>query len=133
LLRAVGSLFRKVPRYLDFASGTGRMTEVVVPLDVQSYGVNLSEQMLAQARSKYPRTTFLLRNLTREPSGLEPVQLATAFRFLGNAQDGLREDAITAIHEVLAEYGVLILDNHRIRGRCATACGGCSETVTASL
>ena len=114
LLQAVARLFpRGVPRYLDFACGTGRITEVVAPLAVESYGVDISEKMLAQARFKCPATTFLLRDLTRDPAAIEPVQLVTAFRFFGNAQDRLREEAIGAIRDVLAEKGILILDNHR--------------------
>ena len=114
LSQAVGRLFpHGIPRYLDFACGTGRITQVVAPFAAQSYGVDISENMLAQARSKCPATTFLLRDLTREPAGIAPVQLVTAFRFFGNAQDGLREDAIAAIRALLAEHGILILDNHR--------------------
>src|SRR5213076_3244584 len=82
LLQAVGSLFpRGIPRYLDFACGTGRITQWVAPLAARSYGADVSEKMLAQARSKCRGTAFLLRDLTREPAGLEPVQLVTAFRF----------------------------------------------------
>ena len=114
LLEAVARAFpRGIPRYLDFACGTGRITQLVAPLAVQSYGVDVSETMLAQARAKCPGTTFLLRDLTHEPAGIEPVQLVTAFRFFGNAQDELRRDAIRAMHAVLAEHGILILDNHR--------------------
>ena len=114
LLEAVAREFPQgIRRYLDFACGTGRITQLVAPLAAQSYGVDVSETMLAQARAKCPGTTFLLRDLTHEPAGIEPVQLVTAFRFFGNAQDELRQDAIRAIHDVLAERGILILDNHR--------------------
>jgi SAM-dependent methyltransferase len=114
LLEAVHRWFPQgIPRYLDFACGTGRITQVVAPLAVHSYGVDIAETMLAVARTKCPQTTFLLRDLTREAAAIEPVQLITAFRFFGNAQDELRRDALRALHAVLADDGVLILDNHR--------------------
>ncbi|HYL21853.1 MAG TPA: class I SAM-dependent methyltransferase [Gemmatimonadales bacterium] len=101
-----------VPRYLDFACGTGRIARVVEPLAVRSWGVDVSETMLVEARSKCRRTTFLRRDLTREAAGIEPVQLVTAFRFFGNAQQQLRQEAIGAIRQVLSPGGVLMLDNH---------------------
>ena len=114
LLQLVARFFpREIPRYLDFACGTGRITQLIAPRAAQSYGVDVSEKMLSQARTKCPGTTFLLQDLTRERAAIEPVQLVTAFRFFGNAQDELRRDAISAIRDVLAPGGLLILDNHR--------------------
>jgi hypothetical protein len=69
--------------------------------------------MLDQARSRCPRTTFVLSDVTREAPGIAPVDLATAFRFFGNAQDDLRRSALRAIHDLLGEGGYLILNNHR--------------------
>ena len=91
--------------------------------------------MLARAAPKCPRTTFLLRDMTREPAGIEPVQLVTAFRFFGNAQDALRQTALKAIHDLLVPGGILIFDNHcnpwtlqhclqRLRGRGDAEPGG---------
>jgi len=70
LLRALERLFPQgLSRYLDFACGTGRITEIVAPFALRSYGVDVSETMLAQAPAKCPHTTFLLRDMTREPPG----------------------------------------------------------------
>ena len=43
-----------VPRYLDFACGTGRITGIVAPLARESVGVDVSESMLSRARAKIP-------------------------------------------------------------------------------
>ncbi|SRR5260221_7030448 len=100
-------------RYLDFACGTGRITAIVAPLVSESVGVDLSESMLAEARSKCPTTHFLLADLTREDVDIGQFDLATSFRFFGNAEPELRQAAIAAIAKRLRPRGFLIVNNHR--------------------
>ncbi len=102
-----------VARYLDFACGSGRITQLLEPLARESYGIDVSAGMLERARQKCPRTTFLLHDVTRQDLNVEPFPLVTACRFFGNAQDDLRRDALQALHRLVAERGYLILDNHR--------------------
>lgn len=103
----------RIPRHLDFACGTGRMTSFFAPLSAESFGVDVSETMLAEARRKCPTTTFFVRDLTRDDIDLAPVDVVSAFRFFGNAQDSLRREALVAIHRRLAPGGFLIINNHR--------------------
>src|SRR3954454_9558254 len=71
LARIVPRLFPGgVPRYLDFACGTGRITQMMEALSAESFAVNISEAMMDQARRKCARTTFLLRDVTREEAGI---------------------------------------------------------------
>jgi len=103
-----------VPRYLDFACGTGRVTQVVAPLARDSVGVDISASMLAVAREKCPQTRFVHADLTREAcDDLGTFDLATAFRFFGNAQDDLRDAVLGAIVERLRPGGHLIVNSHR--------------------
>jgi SAM-dependent methyltransferase len=104
-----------VPRYLDFACGTGRITQFVESKADEAHGIDLSPEMVDQARRRCRRTTFRIGDLTRERLELGTFQLVTAFRFFGNAQDELRRDALRAIHRHLAPGGYLILNNHRNR------------------
>jgi ubiquinone/menaquinone biosynthesis C-methylase UbiE len=114
LRRAVPALFPSAPpRHLDFACGTGRVTEVVAPLCAQTVGVDVSSTMLEQARRKCPAVRFVQADLTQGDAGLGSFDLATAFRFFGNAQDELRRDVLQALHRALRPEGVLILDSHR--------------------
>jgi predicted TPR repeat methyltransferase len=101
-----------VLRSLDFACGTGRITQIVEPLVRESYGVDVSEAMLGVARRKCPRTTFVQADLTKTSLKLPPFELVTAFRFFGNAQEPLRAAGLAAIRNVLAPGGLLILNNH---------------------
>lgn len=100
-------------RYLDFACGTGRITAVVAPLVSASTGVDISASMLAVAREKCPGTTFVQADLTRESPALGPFDLATSFRFFGNAERGLRESALRALAKLVRPGGHLIVNNHR--------------------
>src|SRR5207253_532743 len=70
LVEAGARAFRRgMPRDLDFACGNGRIAHLLAPRAVQTYGVDLPETLLAQARAKCAGTTFLLRDLTRGPAG----------------------------------------------------------------
>ena len=115
LRRIVPRLFggRRAPRYLDFACGTGRITATVAPMADASYGIDIAESMLAEARRKCPATEFHVVDVTREPPPIEPVDLATAFRFVGNAQDELRRAALGVLSRLVRPGGYVILNNHR--------------------
>jgi SAM-dependent methyltransferase len=99
--------------YVDFACGTGRITRVVEPLAEVAYGIDVSAAMLAEARRKCVRTTFIEHDLTRRPLALPPVQLVSAFRFMGCAQDELRVEALSAISRLLVPGGYLVVNNHK--------------------
>jgi len=110
----VSALFPKgITRYLDFACGTGRITHRLETIAGQSYGVDISESMLSIARQKCRKTTFVCADLTRNDVDLGQFDAITSFRFFGNAQDELRESALTAIHKLLQPGGYLFLNNHR--------------------
>jgi len=106
----------RIPRYLDFACGTGRITQRVAPLAVESVGVDVSESMLEGARAKCPGTRFLCVDLTRRDTGLGLFDLVTSFRFFGNAQDELRTAALGAIARHVRPGGHLVINNHRNPG-----------------
>jgi ubiquinone/menaquinone biosynthesis C-methylase UbiE len=100
-------------RYLDFACGTGRITSIVAPLVRASTGVDISESMLAGARQKCPRTRFVCVDLTQASAELGPFDLATSFRFFGNAEPRVRDAVLRALARVVRPGGCLIVNNHR--------------------
>lgn len=113
----VRELFSEAPpKYLDFACGTGRITSLVAPLARESWGVDVSASMVAEASRKCPATRFILRDLTTEPLDKRDFDLATAFRFFGNAQDALRGAAFRAISRHLVRGGYFVFNNHRNLG-----------------
>ena len=117
LTRVMPSLFPGgIPRYLDFACGTGRVTQTIAPLARESFGVDVSETMLEQARRKCPGTTFFVRDVTRDGPPVTGVDLVSAFRFFGNAQNELRVAVLRAINAMVADGGYFVLNNHRNPG-----------------
>ena len=102
-----------VGRYLDFACGTGRVTQLIAPLARESVAVDISSTMLTEARAKCPGTEFHLGDITRQDMPIGQFDLASAFRFFGNAQDELRDLAMAAIAVRVRAGGYFLLNNHR--------------------
>ena len=101
------------PRCLDFACGTGRITEVIAPLAAEAVGVDISDSMLEQARRKCPTVRFVHADLTQSDIDLGRFDLVTSFRFFGNAQDDLRRAVLRTMHRILRPGGHLIINSHR--------------------
>lgn len=102
-----------IPRYLDFACGTGRITQRIAPFALEAYGVDISPSMLELARKKCPTAQFVHADLTQKDIEFGLFDLVTSFRFFGNAQDELRSSALQAINRHLHLNGHLIINNHR--------------------
>jgi SAM-dependent methyltransferase len=111
-----GELAPGPARCLDFACGTGRLTALLEQHAGDSVGVDISPSMLAVARQRCRRTRFVEADLTRTPLDLGRFDLICAFRFFGNAQDALRNEALAALMPMLAPGGRVLLDNHRNAG-----------------
>jgi predicted TPR repeat methyltransferase len=81
---------------LDFACGTGRVTNLLENRVATSTGVDVSESMLTIAREKLKRTEIIQADITREKNILKPKKfnLITAFRFFLNAEPELRLAAV---------------------------------------
>jgi SAM-dependent methyltransferase len=95
---------------LDFACGTGRITNIAAELFDDVLGIDVSEAMLACAQ--VPRNVRLRHSdMTVEPLG-ETFDVVTAFRFFLNAEDPLRQDALKAIREHLKDGGRLVCNIH---------------------
>lgn len=102
-----------IDNYLDFACGTGRITQCVSPKSSHSFGVDVSETMLAQAKEKSPNTTFFQCDLTKDDIDIPKMDLVTAFRFFGNAENELRRNILQEISKLLRPGGYFITNNHR--------------------
>ncbi len=115
ILEAVASrhFSGRIPRYLDFACGTGRITTVLAGHAHKTIGIDVSDSMVAVARRKLPDAEFLVSDITRAAPSFEPFDLVTAFRFMGNAQDELRQAALRALGQLIRPGGLLVLNNHR--------------------
>ena len=124
-----------IDRYLDFACGTGRVTQLLAPFAQQVVGVDVSESMMSIAMARLPEARFLHADITRADDNkahdLGLFNLIRSFRFFGNAEDSLRVAVLRALHERLADDGILLINNHRnpnaIAMRLQRATGGAVE------
>ena len=101
-------------RHLDFACGTGRIIEHMQGRAAESVGIDVSESMLAVARSRLTDAELLQADITcSDVLGSRQFNLITAFRFFPNAQDELRSSAIAGLVRHLSDDGYLIFNNHK--------------------
>ena len=93
---------------LDFACGTGRITNLAAEFFGTVAGVDVSDSMLSCA--SVPGNVRLYNiDLTRKSLG-RTFDTITAFRFFLNADERLRTEALHAIHEHLKEGGALVFN-----------------------
>lgn len=102
-----------VPRYLDFACGTARITQTVAPFAKEAIGIDISLSMLEQARKRCPNVHFIQADVTQTKPDIGGFDLATSFRFFGNAQPALRTSALQVLADLVKPGGYLIINNHR--------------------
>lgn len=98
---------------LDFACGTGRILRHVAPFVDEATGVDISEAMVASARSSKPFLDVRVGDLlSSDPSDAE-YDVITAFRFLLNVEPSVRAEVFARFREkLLPRDGLLIFNNH---------------------
>lgn len=99
-------------RYLDFACGTGRILQLAAPYFTESIGVDVSGTMLAVAGQRVPRARLIRADITIAPPEVGSFSVITLFRFLLNAEDGLRKSVLRWLRAIIAPKGVLVVNNH---------------------
>jgi SAM-dependent methyltransferase len=101
-------------RYLDFASGTGRVAEFMENAVASATAIEVSPSMAARARSRLRKTEVLCRDITEPDSFLEArYDLITCFRFFLNTEPEIRLAAMQALAaRLLDEQSWLIFNNH---------------------
>ncbi|SFN99837.1 Methyltransferase domain-containing protein [Mesorhizobium sp. NFR06] len=107
LFRSVGGPDRTC---LDFACGTGRITNVAAGFFGKVVGVDVSDSMIACA-IPIRNAKLLLQDITKN-SLRDTFDVATAFRFFLNAEDKLRREALLTIRNHLADRGRIICNIH---------------------
>jgi SAM-dependent methyltransferase len=90
-------------RLLDFACGTGRIVIALEDLAAESLGVDISPQMLSEARAKALHTQFRAGDILEQPHlAPGPYELITAIRFFLNTEDEMRSRVMVALRGLLA-------------------------------
>jgi SAM-dependent methyltransferase len=113
----VSGAFPVAPVHHDFACGAGRVARMLSGLVRESHGYDTSEAMLRKAREL---GTPGLMHLVDAAGDVPAVQsagrpaLVTAFRFVLNVNDELRDRLLAFAAEALpdADAGLLVIENH---------------------
>ncbi len=98
---------------LDFACGTGRLTELIQPYVNSITGIDISEKMIQVAKEKKIKAEFNVLDITNNdyaPS--KTYDIIFAFRFFLRAEDSLRKDVMLALRQHINKNGVLIFNVH---------------------
>lgn len=105
---------RGASRSLDFACGTGRILELHEEAFDDIVGVDISPEMLAFARGRYPEIRFVEADLTQTGAteSVSDRQVCTAFRFFLNAEPSLRAEVLDVLRKCLVKDGVLVANFH---------------------
>src|SRR5262245_15509241 len=104
-----------IPELLDFACGTGRILSFVRSRASRATGVDVSEEMIREARAKVSDAKLILGDVTTNPQLLTNgarFDCVTCFRFFLNAEPALREAGVRAIAGMLKPGGRFVFNNH---------------------
>jgi len=101
-------------RLLDFACGTGRVLAGLESLVDSAEGIDVSENMVAVARSKCVKARLLVGDILTNPDLLQKrYDVISCFRFLLNAEPEMRSRVLHRLREVLrAPDGRLLVNVH---------------------
>lgn len=97
---------------LDFACGTGRITNLLADYFPEVVGVDVSASMLEVARSR-PNILYRQTDITKVKLRQE-FWVATAFRFFLNAEPNLRLQAAASLYSALQPGGYLLTNIHMV-------------------
>lgn len=100
-------------RYLDFATGTGRVLKVGHQIFGSSTGIDISANMLEEARRRVPEAVLHCLDVTRDDvPELRKFDCVTMFRFLRNAEPELRSAVLDWLFSHMQPGGTLVVNNH---------------------
>ncbi len=109
-------------RVLDFGCGIGRVAAALAPLAAEVIGVDLSEQMVAQARARtagLPNLRFEVSDgidLPFPDASFDLVLAVDSFPYLVRAGEGVLTSTLTDIARLLRPGGELLVFNWSYRG-----------------
>ncbi len=114
IIKDIIDRYTKRGRYMDFACGTGRILSYLESEFDETFGVDISEEMLSVAKQRVNNSTLICGDATQNheivPGKFDCI---TSFRFFLNAQDELRHDALDFIvHKLKGKDSIFIFNIH---------------------
>jgi len=113
LIKIIKKLKNK-DKYLDFATGTGRVIKEIEKYFDEPYGVDISKEMLSKAKRRIKNSKLIQADITK---GIPRIinhhfDCITAFRFFLNSNPKLRYEVIFKISKLLSNDGLFIFNIH---------------------
>jgi SAM-dependent methyltransferase len=100
-------------KLLDFACGTGRVLACVEQFAQIAEGIDISENMVAVARTKCQRATLKVGNILSQPELLgKKYDVITCFRLLLNLEPAMRGRILRELRQAIAPDGRLLINIH---------------------
>jgi len=99
--------------YLDFATGTGRLLKVGHNIFDSATAIDISENMLKEARRRVPDAKLFCLDVTHDDTAnIGLFDYVTMFRFLRNAEPALRKEVLEWLNRHISDGGLLMINNH---------------------
>jgi SAM-dependent methyltransferase len=101
-------------RVLELGCGAGRLTGYLAEMAQTVHGIDLSPEMVAYSRRRYPRATFSqgdLRDMTAIGDQSWDAVVA-AYNVIDVLSDGARAELLDEIARVLVPGGLLVMSSH---------------------
>ena len=101
-------------RVLELGSGAGRLTGYLAAIARSVHGIDLSEEMVAYSRKRYPAASFAQGDL-RDPAIFGPERwdaIVAPFNILDIVGDADRQALLDRIHDALSPNGTLVISSH---------------------
>ena len=100
-------------RLLDFACGTGRVLSCVEQFADTADGIDISENMIAVARTKCRRARLQVGDILASPELLQKdYDIITCFRLLLNLEPEMRGRILSQLRGVIGPEGRLLVNIH---------------------
>lgn len=108
---------RKKTQYMDFASGTGRVSSFLNGEGFKKITcIDSSDEMLKQAKNKMPSAKFITLDITDDSANKKlknkSYETVTAFRFFLNAEPELRKIAMRKISNSMKKDALFVFNIH---------------------
>lgn len=101
-------------RLLDFACGTGRVLSALESVVDSAEGIDISENMVAVARTRCTKARLLVGDVLRQPELLQKdYDVISCFRFILNVEPEMRAQILCRLRQVLRQPdGMLLVNVH---------------------
>lgn len=101
--------------FLDFACGTGRVAEHLEGKFEESFGLDISADMVIAAQSKLKKTRLLVKDVTKDDINFlaNKFDVITSFRFFLNAEQDLKIKVLNSLGRLINDNGCIIFNIHQ--------------------